>query len=387
MIGSQVAERQADGGHSVTVLTLRRDVARHPLGKPFGMRFLRQVARRPRGDFVGDAQVVHEQRPTPVVRQDGAFLQYQAPELLHPQLGDQELEACPCAVLLFSQPCEDPAHRLGQRQDFFLGNEFIQQLRLVRHGPQAAADVEREAALQLAVPCLCLGNEAHVVHVRQAATLVRAAGKSDLDLAAEVLGVLVVQQEVRQGVSIRGDVEAFVVADAGHGAGRYVAYHIAARLLRGDAHRCQTPHQVGGVVDVDEMELEVLPRRDVADGIRIFLRQVGQGLHLFGVEPAKGDLDALHAGRVPHRMRSLGVVPARVAQLPGIHAIVSLAVIVALPVNPAPQSRFGENLVVNLVLALQRQLRLENVDFLLQGHRQATRQAFLPNRGGHYQFP
>ena len=83
---------------------------------------------------------------------------------------------------------------------------------------------------------------------------------------------------------------------------------------------------------------------------------------------------------------ALGEAAARVIQLPGIDAIVSLAVIVPLTVHAAPQSRLGENLVVNLVLAFQRQLRLENVNFILQGGRQAARQAFLPG-GAHCQFP
>ena len=171
------------------------------------------------------------------------------------------------AVLLFTQSRENPADRLRQGQNFFLGGKFFQHLRLVRDGAQAAADVEGEASAQQAVLHPCLGNEAHVVHVGQAAALVGAARKRNLDLAAEVLSILVVQQEIRQGVGIRRHVEALVAADTRQGARRHVAHHIAARLLCGDADGRQAPHQVRRIVDMDEMELEILPRRDVADGV------------------------------------------------------------------------------------------------------------------------
>ena len=41
--------------------------------------------------------------------------------------------------------------RLRDRQDLFFGTEFVEQLGLMRDGAQAAADVEFEAALRLAV--------------------------------------------------------------------------------------------------------------------------------------------------------------------------------------------------------------------------------------------
>ena len=55
------------------------------------------------------------------------------------------------AVLLLAQPGEDAADGAGQRQQLFLGDELGEQLRLVRHGAEAAADVELEAADFLAV--------------------------------------------------------------------------------------------------------------------------------------------------------------------------------------------------------------------------------------------
>jgi hypothetical protein len=53
---------------------------------------------------------------------------------------------------------------------------------------------------------------------------------------------------------------------------------------------------------VDVVELDVLPRGDMADAVGILLGQVGQHVHLLGVQHAEGDLDALHAGRIPERV-------------------------------------------------------------------------------------
>ncbi len=62
----------------------------------------------------------------------------------------------------------------------------------------------------------------------------------------------------------------------------------------------------GRVVDVDVVELEVLPGGDVADAVGVLLGEVGEDLHLLGVQAAEGNLDALHAGRVPERLRAFG---------------------------------------------------------------------------------
>ena len=198
LLGRDVAQRQAHGRHCVARLALRHDVARHPVGKPFGLRLFRQGAGRPRGDLVRHTEVVQVERPATVLRQDRAFFQHQSPKFLDAQLGHQEFQARPRPVLLFTQPREDPADRLRQGQDFFLRHKFVQQLRLVRNSTQSAADVEGETAPQLAVFDPCLGDEADVVHVGQTASVIGAARKGDLELAAKILGVLVIQQEIRQ---------------------------------------------------------------------------------------------------------------------------------------------------------------------------------------------
>ena len=118
------------------------------------------------------------------------------------------------------------------------------------------------------------------MHVRQAAGVVGAARERDLELAAEVLRVLVAEQEVGESARVGRDVEGLVGADAGERAGRDVAHGVAARLARGDADGGEATHQRRRVFDVDEVELEVLARGDVEDRVRVLLGEVGQHLEL-----------------------------------------------------------------------------------------------------------
>jgi hypothetical protein len=68
-------------------------------------------------------------------------------------------------------------------------------LRHLRHRAEPATDVELEAALHLTIHDPLLGDDAEVVKVREATGVVLAAGEGDLELPAEVLGVVVTQQK------------------------------------------------------------------------------------------------------------------------------------------------------------------------------------------------
>jgi hypothetical protein len=60
---------------------------------------------------------------------------------------------------------------------------------------------------------------------------------------------------------------------------------------------------------VDEVQLKILPRRHMTDGVRILFGEVGQGQHLLGVQAPKRDFDALHPGGIPDSVWSLGQLP------------------------------------------------------------------------------
>jgi hypothetical protein len=111
------------------------------------------------------------------------------------------------------------------------------------------------------------------VHLHEAARLVLAARERRLELAPEVLHVGMAEQEAHQRLRVRRDVERLGLAHARERARGDVAHRVAARLARGDADRREPPHQVGRVLDVDVVELDVLARGDVQDPVGVLLGQ------------------------------------------------------------------------------------------------------------------
>ena len=90
--------------------------------------------------------------------------------------------------------------------------------------------------------------------------------------------------------------------------------------------------------------------------------QVGQHLQLGGVQAAERNLDALHARRIPQRVRTLGVRRTDNCSVRVVCAVGPLAVVIPLAVGAAPQPRLGENPVFDLALLLERDLVFEDVD-------------------------
>ena len=73
-----------------------------------------------------------------------------------------------------------------------------------------------------------------------------------------------------------------------------VAHGIAARLARRHARVGQQAHRRLDVVQLDEMKLDVLPRRDVAEVPRVLLADLGQREELLAREHALRHLHAQH---------------------------------------------------------------------------------------------
>ena len=133
-------------------------------------------------------------------------------ELFDSQLSDEKLQARPCAVLLLPEPGENAANGLGDRKELLLGEERIEQLRLIRNGAETAPDIELESAARAAFVGSGPGDEAEIVKRREAAWLVLAAGESNLELATEVLSVRMTQQEIGQRAGVGCDIERFTFA-------------------------------------------------------------------------------------------------------------------------------------------------------------------------------
>ena len=102
------------------------------------------------------------------------------------------------------------------------------------------------------------------------------------------------QQEPRQRLGVRRDVERLVGGHAGELAGGDVADRVAARLARRQAGVGEPAHRRFDVVQLHEVQLHVLPRRDVAEAARVLLGHVGERVQLLAGQHALRDLHADH---------------------------------------------------------------------------------------------
>ena len=364
LISGNVAERQCDRRGDVAFLALLANVGLQPpcitLIAVDGGQFARRIEWR----LVLLVDPVEVLFPARVVLELLPLLEHLGPELINAPLADEELDARFVAVLLLTVLRVDPRDCLRHRQEFLGRQKLVEDLGLLRHGAESAAHHEPKALLFFAIHHALHGGVSNVVHCGQAAGMLRAAAECGLKLATEVLHVRVTQQKARQHASVGRNVEDFVRAYARVGTGSHVADTVAASLPSCDAHGGQAAHERRDVVEVDEMQLEVLTGGDVGDSVGVLLGQFRHRFELLRVHPAVRDLDSQHPRRVPQSVGAFGRIAFGVGQLAGFLPVMALAVVVALAVGAAAKPRLGENLLVDLALAAQLDLRLEFVNLL-----------------------
>src|SRR5512135_2282859 len=114
-----------------------------------------------------------------------------------------------------------------------------------------------------------------------------------------------------------------------------------------------------------KVELKILTSSDVPDPIRIFLSQFSHDLQLLRIDPAKRNLDALHAGCIPESVGTFGRpgFTSRELQSLSRFAIPALTIIIALTVGSASQTRLSKQLLIELALFAQFDLGLVDLDF------------------------
>ena len=150
----------------------------------------------------------------------------------------------------------------------------------------------------LAVDLLDLGDEADVVDLGDRAVGV-ARREGGLHLPGHQLRGRVADEVAGIGRRVGGDVEGLVVGDAGPRIAGHVADRVPAALAGGEAGLADLTDELGGVGEGDVVDLDVLPRGDVAlVERRELLDRVGKGLHLLRADAAERQLhaDHLHVG-------------------------------------------------------------------------------------------
>ena len=159
---------------------------------------------------------------------------------------------------------EDPQARLDGGQQVLAGGELLEGQRRVRVGAEAAGDEHPEARLD--VPSSRRAGDADDADVVEhgLAAVGGAAGEVDLELAGQALGERVAQEVLERGLGPRRDVEHLVRAGAGEVAALHVADGVAARLAGGEPDRGEVAQDLGDLLELHEVELDVLAGGDVA---------------------------------------------------------------------------------------------------------------------------
>ena len=129
---------------------------------------------------------------------------------------------------------------------------------------------------------------------------------------------------------------------------------------------------------MDEMQLHVLPCRNVDNAVRVFLGQFSQHFQLFRIQASIGNLDPLHARGVPDRIGPLGMLVRGVWEGARFVAIMPLSIVIPLPIDSAPQPRFGKDFLIDLVPAAQCDFLFERIDFVGELAWNITRNAVPP---------
>ncbi len=178
----------------------------------------------------------------------------------------------------------------------------MHRVRRLHHDRRAAADDDAEAAHAV----LDGRTIAEVVHSEQRVVFVGASLERDLELARQRRAERMPQQIARHRFGVRRDVEQLRGRYARLRAARDVAHRVAARLARRQACIGENPHRGLDVVELHEVELDILPRRDVTEPAREPLADFGERLELRGGENTLRNLDAqhLHVARLPLAVRA-----------------------------------------------------------------------------------
>ncbi len=316
--------------------------------------------------------------PGRVVFQAGSLFKHQPPKLIDAQLGHQKLDPGLVAVFLFAVAGKNAGNRLRQRQQFFFRHKIGQQFGLMRHRAQPAANNHFKAFSLHPVDDSGDGDQTQIVHVGQAAGVLLAAGEGRFEFAAKVLHVAVAQKILGKLVGVAGHVERFVAADAGQRAGGHIAHRVAAGFAGSNAHRRQPAVHIRRVFQRHKMKLKILAGGHVQNIVGVLLGHIGQYVHLGGGQPAVGNFEALHAGRVPKRIRPFGQLRVGKLNFARFHAIVAAAVVVALAVRAAPQPQLGKDLFVEFALPAQFHLGFKLINFLGQPGVGAVNQQIAP---------
>jgi len=196
-------------------------------------------------------------------------------------------------VLVVAKPVKHAHDGFRRREHVGDRQELVQRRGRPAHRRGAAAGGHSEATHLSAVLFPDDRAPADVVNRRERVVL-GATLEGDLELARQRCAELVPQEVARQRLGVRRDVEQLVGGNPRPRAGGDVAHRIAAGFTRRQALFGEAAHHELDVVQLQEVQLDVLPRRDVREAPGVLLRDVGERDRLAFGEHALRDLHAQH---------------------------------------------------------------------------------------------
>ncbi len=356
-----ISKRKGDRNNIKAGLALLVDVGLMPLAVAFGQRATDvHEAIRFEGRLFEAVNARHPGGPGGIEWKRLALLIYQLFELFQSKVSHQELDSRFLPIPFFAQTPVNSGDGLGHRKHLLHRQEVVEDSGLIGDCAEAATDIDLETA-RLAVYVTQGRYKADVVHLDESTRFVAASGKSADLRTGDFHSVRVTEQELHKSIGIGRNIEELGAADASQRACGDVTHRVAASFACGDVLYRETPHKRGGIFNMNIVQLEVLPGSDMANAIRILLRQVGQDLQASCIHAAERYLDSLHAGRVPHGHWPFGKIIARKTQRALCLTIVALAIVVSLAIDSASQARFCKDLVVYFPLFLKCDLGLEDI--------------------------
>src|SRR5260370_6010846 len=166
-------------------------------------------------------------------------------------------------------------------------------MRELRPRAQSTAEINSKAAPRLALlgPGDC--PQPDIVNP-QSRVIIRATFESDLELATEVLVVLVAHEIPKQSIGVRLSCESLSCRRTGAITRGDVAHSVAASFARSDSARGQKPQQFRRFFQAHVIYLRIFARREMNEATAKPICCVSQARELIcSQEPAR-NLDALH---------------------------------------------------------------------------------------------
>ncbi len=220
------------------------------------------------------------------------FAFHLAPHLLRSQRIDENLDAGFEEIVAPAGLVVDAQYRFEEGKDVLLGDEVADDMADIGRAPHAAAGIDAIARFAAFV---ANDLDADIVELDRRAVM-RGARYGDLEFARQEREFRMQARPLPDNFGQHARVFDLVGRRTREMVGGDVADAIAARLDRVHFDTGEIGERVGHVDQLDPVELDVLPRREMAVALVVFARDMSEHAQLARRQGAVGHRDAQHIG-------------------------------------------------------------------------------------------